>query len=239
VLWYKAWLETRARFLISLASVVVILVFFVHHAESILPREPKGNTYELFFFAHFYLAGLWLLSVILLGMGGLLREKTAGVSSFTLALPVSRAHLLWVRIATGALESIALGILPWVAILVVSALAGRPFFISQACFYVLLLIGGGLVYFAIAVLISTLFEGEYTAPAVAYGIVILVGIISGSINKLRPFLDLWRFITADNYYNKSTHLLSAPVPWFGIAACLSVATLLLFASVRVTERREF
>jgi len=239
VLWYKAWLETRARFLISLASLVVILAFFVHHAESILPREPRGNTYELFFFAHFYLAGLWMLSVILLGMGGLLRERAAGVSSFTLALPVSRAHLMWIRIATGVLESIALGIVPWVAILLVSSVAGRPFILSQAGYYVLLLVGGGMVYFAIAILVSSLFEGEYTAPAVAYGVVILVGIVSGSINKLRPFLDVWRLITGDNHYNKSTHLLAGPPPWLGIAASLSVAAVLLLTSVKVIQKREF
>jgi ABC-2 type transport system permease protein len=239
MLWYKAWLETRARFLASLASIVAILTFFVRHAETIVPREPRTNTYELFFFAHFYLSGLWLLSVILLGMGGLLRERAAGVSSFTLALPVSRAHLMGIRIATGILESLALGIVPWIAMLLVSALAGRPFFITQACFYVLLLVGGGMVYFAIAVLVSSLFEGEYTAPAVAYGVVILVGIVSGSINKLRPFLDLWRLITGDNHYNRSTHLLSGPVPWFGIVASLSVAAALLLTSVKVTQKREF
>ncbi|MGA2427512.1 MAG: hypothetical protein ABSH13_03335 [Candidatus Acidiferrum sp.] len=239
MLWYKAWLETRTRFLVSLGFLVIILTFFVHHAESILPREPKASTYELMFFAHSYLAGLWMLCVILLGMGGLLRERAAGVSSFTLALPVSRARLAAVRITVGVMQSIALAIVPWAAILFVSAIAGRPFFVSQASFYVLLLVTGGMVYFALAILVSSIVDGEYTAPAVAYGAAILVGIICGSVSKLRPFLDLWRFITGDNHYNKTTHLLSGPIPWFGIFACLCVAALMFLASVRVIQRREF
>jgi ABC-type transport system involved in multi-copper enzyme maturation permease subunit len=239
VLWYKAWLETRTRFAVCLCFLVAIVGFFVHHAEGILPPQPKSNTYEVLFFAHTYLAGIWILCVNLLGMGGLLREKTAGTSLFTLALPVSRARLVGVRIAVGVLESIALAVVPWGMILLITYLAGRPFFVAQAGYYVLLLVGGGIVYFAVAILASSLVEGEYTAPAVSYGAAILVGIIGGSITRLRPFLDLWRFVAGDNRYDHSTHLLTGPVPWFGIFCCVSVAVLLFAVSARIAQKRDF
>jgi len=239
VLWYKAWLETRTRFLVCLIFVVAVLVFFVHHAEGILPAEPKSNAYELMFYAHFYLAGLWVLCVVLLGMGGLLREKSSGVSSFTLAFPVSRTRLVMVRTVVGVVESIVLGVVPWAAMLLVIYLGGKPFSLSQAGFYVLLLVGGGLVYFAMSILISALIEGEYTTPAVAYGAVILVGAVCGSVKSLRPFFDLWRFITADKYYDRSTHLLSGPAPWFGISASLTVAVCMLLATIKVIQKRDF
>jgi ABC-2 type transport system permease protein len=237
VLWYKAWLETRTRFLTCLSFLVAILVFFVHHAESILPA--KSNGYELMFYAHFYLAALWVLSVVLLGMGGLLRERATGVSSFTVALPVSRERLVTVRLSVGVLQAVALAIVPWIAILLVSSSNGRPFPISQACFYVLLLIGGGLVYFAVAIFVSSIVEGEYTAPAVAYGVLILVAIVCGSVSKLRTYLDLWRFITGDRYYNRTTHLLSGPFPWFGIACCGCIAAVLFLGSLRATGNQDF
>jgi ABC-2 type transport system permease protein len=239
VLWYKAWLETRTRFAVCLCFLTAIIGFFVHHAESIVPAAPKTNTYEVLFFAHTYLAGIWILSVNLLGMGGLLREKAAGTSSFTLALPVSRARVIGVRIAFGVLESIALAAVPWGMILLITYLGGRPFFLTQACYYVLLLVGGGIVYFALAILASSLFEGEYTAPAVSYGAAILVGIVGGSVSKLRPFLDLWRFVAGDNRYDHSTHLLAGPLPWFGIFCCASVAALLFAASVQIAQKRDF
>ena len=237
MLWYKAWLETRTRFLTCLGFVLIVLVFFVHHAEGILP--VRSNGYELMFFAHFYLAALWVLSVILLGMGGLLRERATGVSSFTLALPVSRERLMMVRVAVGVLQAVALAIIPWGAILLTSLRPGRPFLISQACFYVFLLIGGGLVYLAAAVFVSSVVEGEYTAPAVAYGAMILAGIVCGTLSKLRPFLDLWRFITADRYYNRNTHLLSGPFPWSGLACCGCVAAILFLTSIQITRNRDF
>jgi ABC-2 type transport system permease protein len=239
MLWYKAWLETRTRFAVSLCFLMAIVAFFVHHAEGVLPAYPKSSTYEMLFYAHSYLAGIWIVGVTLLGMGGLLREKTAGTSSFTLALPVSRARLVCVRIAVGVLEALALAAAPWGMILLITYSAGRPFFVMQAGYYVLLLVGGGIIYFAIAVLASSLVEGEYTAPAVAYGAAILVGIVGGNVAKLRPFLDLWRFVAGDNRYDHNTHLLAGPVPWSGILCCVSIAAVLFAASIRVAQKRDY
>jgi len=239
VLWYKAWLETRGRFLVSLCAISIIIAFFVHHAEHVITPEPKRETYFLLFFVHHYLAGLWILSVVLLGMGGLLRERAIGTSSLTLALPVSRTRVVGVQIALGILEAILLAVLPWSVILFTTDLAGRTFPASQAVFYILLLISGGLVYFALAVLISSLIEGEYTAPAVVYGLVVLSGIIFSSVDSLRPYADLWRFMGGDNYFNHVTYLLSGPFPWFGALTALVVAALMLLASVAVIQKREF
>jgi ABC-type transport system involved in multi-copper enzyme maturation permease subunit len=217
----------------------VLMVFFVHHGEYVLSPEPRRDTYLLLFYVHHYLMGMWMLCVVLLGMGGLIRERAVGASSFTLALPVSRERLVGVQIAVGIFQAIGLAALPWSAILLTTGLNGRPFAVWQAAFYFLLLISGGLTYFAMAVLISSLIEGEYTAPAVAYGLVILSGIVFANVGWLRPFADLWRYMGGDNHFNKSTYLLSGPFPWLGALASLSVAALLLVASVGIIQRREF
>jgi len=193
----------------------------------------------MIFFAHQYLVGIWILSVILLGMGGLVRERAVGTSSFTLALPVSRARIVGVRITVGVLQAISLAVLPWLAILLITDLGQVPFIVSQASFYLFSLISGGLIYFAMAVLISSLIEGEYTAPAVAYGLTILTGIVFGNVTWLRPYADLWRFMGGDNHLDKNTFLLLGPFPWLGAFASLCVAGLMLLASVRVIQSREF
>jgi hypothetical protein len=66
---------------------------------------------------------------------------------------------------------------PWTTIFLVSSLSRMPILITQVGFYVLLLIGGGSAYLAMAVLVSSLIEGEYTAPAAAFGLVLLSAII--------------------------------------------------------------
>jgi ABC-2 type transport system permease protein len=236
LLWYKAWLETRSRFLTCLTVLTIFCAVFIHHAQGYLHPEWKTDFYHLLFIAHEYVVIVWILSVVLLGMGGLVREKAHGTSLLTLSLPVSRAQLLGVRIAVGVLEAITLGVVPWVTIFLVSSAGGMPVLVRQVGFYVLLLIGGGLVYFAMAVLVSSLVEGEYTAPAVAFGLVFLATILFDA--WLRR-LNLWRLVTGGFYIDRNTYLLSGHFPWMGTFASLSVAALMLFVSVKVLQKREF
>jgi ABC-2 type transport system permease protein len=236
VLWYKAWLETRSRFLTCLATLTLFSAIFVHHAQGLLRPEWKSDFNRLLFVNQQFLVIMWILAAVLLGMGGIVREKAVGTSSLTLALPVSRAHLLGVRIGMGVLEATVLGAVPWVAVFFVSFLARKPILITQVASYVLLLLGGGLVYFAMSILVSSLVIGEYTAPALAFGVVLLAAMVSDA--WFRPF-NLWRLVTGDFSIDRSTYLLSEHLPWLGILASLSVAALMLLASTLVVQRREF
>ena len=236
MLWYKAWLETRSRFLTSLSVLTIFCALFIHHAQGFLPPARKTDFYRLLFISQEYVVFLWILSVVLLGMGGLVREHAVGTSSITLSLPVTRARLLGVRIAVGVLEAIALGVVPWITIFLVSYAGGMPVLFSQIAFYALLLVAGGLAYFALAVFISTLVEGEYTAPSVAFGVVFLATIVFDA--WLRRF-NLWRLVTGSYSVDRTTYLLSGHFPRLATLASLSVAAILLLASVRIIQRRDF
>jgi hypothetical protein len=236
VLWYKAWLETRARFLTSLATLTIFCTVFVYHAQGSIRPAWKSDFNRLLFVNQQFVVIMWVLAVVLLGMGGLVRESAMGTSSLTLALPVSRARLLGVRAGMGILEAIVLGVAPWIAVFVVSSIAGKPILIWQVGSYVLLLVGGGLVYFALAVLVSSLVVGEYTAPAFAFGVVLLAAMLFDA--WLRRF-NLWRLVTGDFCVDRTTYLLSAHLPWLAIVGSLSAAALMLLASIVVVQRREF
>jgi len=169
-------------------------------------------------------------------MGGIIREKAIGTSSLTLALPVGRMRLLTSRIGVGLLEAIALGLLPWLAVVGVMTIARKPVLVSQVTSYVVLLVAGGLVFFAMGILVSSLVGGEYTAPALAFGIVLLVAIISDA--WLREY-SVWRLVTGDLSINRSTYLLPQHLPWLGILASLFFAVLMMVASVYSVHRRDF
>jgi hypothetical protein len=141
-----------------------------------------------------------------------------------------------VRVGIGFLEAAALGIVPWIAIFSVSRFAHMPILISQVFFYILILVGGGSIYFAISVLVSSLVGGEYTAPALAFALVFASTI--GTDVWLRPF-NPWRLVGGDNYIDRDTWLLAGPVPWMGIILSLCVAGLMLAASVKIIQKREF
>jgi ABC-2 type transport system permease protein len=238
MLWYKAWIESRSRFLISLSGMVVLCAGFVFHLDRDAIYYVKDEYYYyVLFVGNSMLVVMWLLAVTLTMMGGLLREKAAGTSAFTLALPVSRARLATVRICTGLVQAFVLAIIPWITMFSVGSMAGKTHSISQAAYYVILLLGGGMPFFAMAVLVSSLIAGEYTAPVVSFGVVTVTAVgLSG--RALRPYSP-WAFMTGREYLNQQTNLLSFPIPWLQVVIYIIFASLLLAISVKVIQREEF
>src|SRR5580698_8817850 len=143
-------------------------------------RLARNTTNFVLFEGHQLLVLMWTLAVTLIMMGGLLGEKANGSSSFTLALPVSRRRLMVVRICIGLSQAFVLAIVPWVAMFSVSSVFGKTRSFSQAGCYIVLLLGGGILFFAVAVLASSLIGGEYTAPAVSFGAVIFIAVVLSS-----------------------------------------------------------
>jgi ABC-2 type transport system permease protein len=238
MLWYKAWLETRSRFLIALIGMVALCSFSVLYGDRNVAYEVGSEYYNFVLFeGHQLLVLMWTLAVTLIMMGGLLREKASGSSSFTLALPVSRGRLMVVRICIGLAQAFALAIVPSVAMFSVSCVFGKTRSFSQAVCYLVLLLGGGVLFFAVAVLVSSLISGEYTAPAVGFGAVIVtaVALSSATLRRYSP----WEFMSGARYRSEQTNLLSLPIPWLQAAIYLLVAGLLLAISVKAIQRREF
>jgi ABC-2 type transport system permease protein len=187
--------------------------------------------------ANSLLAVTWILAVTLLAMGGLLREKSSGASGFTLALPVSRTRLMTVRIGVALAQATTLVIVPWVAMFLIGSIAGKTHSIPQAAFYITLLLGGGLVFFAMAILVSSLVEGEYTAPVVIFGLIIVTAIALGD-PSLRTYSP-WALMIGDEYIDKHTYLLRGPIPWLHVAANICVSVLFLLMAVKAIQKREF
>jgi ABC-type transport system involved in multi-copper enzyme maturation permease subunit len=238
MLWYKAWLETRSRFLISLIGMVALCSTVVLHGDRNVIYQVSMDYYNFVLFeGHQLLVMTWVLAVTLIMMGGLVRERAIGSSAFTLALPVSRERLMTVRICTGLLQAAALAICPWVAMFCVSSVFGKAHSISQAGYYLVLLFGGGLLFFGMAVLVSSVVGGEYTAPVVSFGAVIATAATLSSA-ALRPYSP-WAFMTGSEYVDRSTNLLSLPIPWLRAAIYVIVGGIFLAISIRIIQRQEF
>jgi ABC-2 type transport system permease protein len=237
VLWYKAWLETRLRFLISLGGMVLLSSYFVFREDRRV-RTPRAEWYyRTLHNGHTLIAVMWLLAVILLMMGGLLQEKAIGTSSFTLSLPVSRAKLLRVRILSGFLQAMALIIVPWGIMFLVASATGLANSVAQALFHVVLLAGGGTVFFALAVLTSSVIEGEYTAPAVCLGIVFIDMVALGE-SRFQVYSP-WAFVWGTEYFNRETELLAGTIPWAHLIGNALLAAFLTAIAIRVIQKRDF
>jgi len=179
-----------------------------------------------------------MCAAVLLGLGGLLRERAAGTSTLTLTLPVSRAHVIFTRVGVGVGEAIVLALAPWLVNLSIALLHHRPISVAQAGCCVSLLVGGGLVYFAAAVLISSVVEGEYTAAALIFGLVLGASYLAEHVDGFMA-LDLYPLMSGTKFVDRKSYLFPGPLPWRSIFASLSVAASMLLAAVSITRRRDF
>ncbi len=237
-LWRKAWIETRARFLLSLAALLVICDYQdVRRAlRFVLPSTEPSYFYGLIHFADDTMCVLWVGAVTLLGMGGILREKALGSASFTLTLPVSRAKLMRTRMYVVLLESACLIAIPWIAIVLTIGTAGKPRLLQQAWAHVFRLALGGSIFIALPLLVSSLVEGEYTAPVVCMVAVIALAFgFSPALHEYDPFV----FILGNDQFNRATGILRGPLPWVHGLATVALAILIAAAAIKAIQKREF
>jgi ABC-type transport system involved in multi-copper enzyme maturation permease subunit len=165
---WKAWRETRARFLLSAAalgwfcSAVVLLRRVSHYAA----QRPFAQTVVDGIYAG-SIRDVFVILALALGLGGLMEEAARGSASFTLALPVSRTRLVTMRAAVGMCEVAVLALTPTVAVLALAPLVGESFDALDAIRYSIQWTATGTLLYAVALLLSVRLRGAYAALSAA------------------------------------------------------------------------
>jgi hypothetical protein len=257
MLWYKSWLETRWRFLIGLALLslmacgtvldyrAVVALMPAVSSSSLDTSGPLGRllgyalefqrTYRGYIWWQWFRQNLpqtWTLLAVILGSGGLVAQGARGGALFSLSMPVSRARLLGVRVATGFAELFALAIGPSLVVPLLSPSIGQHYAVSDALVHALCLFTAGAVFFCLAELFSTVFADVWR-PAlftclVAVPIWFLEITVPGLI-RYGPFSAM----------GAETYLLNGTLPWAGLFISLAASALLISAAVVNITRHEF
>lgn len=247
MLWYKTWRESRSRFLIAAAAVTVFSVGVLLGARTNFPPpQAPMLPYSAFVWGEFY--GNWravVFSVIalLLGLGGLQRERASGSAPFTLALPITRGRLVVTRVAVGLLQLSVIALLPALIVPALSPVLTRHAYPwSQGFQYAALFLSWGIVWFAIAFLWSALFRGEFTAAVAAiltpFAYMVLYGASSG--DQRFPGANPFAMMSGGlDRHLGGRMLLTEPLPWVAMLVLSLVASALLFGAWRMTVRQNF
>jgi hypothetical protein len=175
--------------------------------------------------------------VLILSLGGLAREKAIGVALFSLGLPVKRLHWFLVRAAIAWAESIALGLSSALLIPVLSRFVGESYPLIQALGFGALMSVGGFVLVAFGLLLSELFEGEFTSPVVGLCAMATIFLLYKS-HTLRGW-NVFDVMSATKNVDSTTQLLKDGAPWAGLAICLAVSSALLFFTGVIIRTRDF
>jgi ABC-2 type transport system permease protein len=244
LLW-KAWLETRTRLLGSAAILSLLGISTVLRARPTIESWESFHSGETMPYAlyvwlslsHGYLMFFWVICAVLLGLGGLGREQSAGTAGFTLALPVSRSSLVATRAMVGAAGALVLAVIPGVLVALLSPIIGEDYALSQGLGFGVLMGVGGMVFYALGFLLSHLMRGEYAAPGLGLALTAALYVLV----KVPGFhvVDVFRLMTGSEYMAEGTYLLGPSFPLGRLALPAAIALLLVIASDVAVRRRDF
>src|SRR5215469_4098614 len=235
----KVWRESRWRFFFILAALLLITcasVFYNAQAEKVVIESKDFHEAgirtirgALFLF--------WGFSAMFLGLGGFLRERAVGAVDYTLSLPISRTRWFLYRSLNGALQSMAAALIPALAVPVMAALFGGDYPVGDAFLLGLRLGLGGMLFYSIGLLASTLFAGDFTSAGIGIALVFAVNNSTRVIESLRR-LNLQDAIIPI-YVTDPPYLIRGQMPWNGIAFSLALGLALSAWAWKVTVARDF
>jgi ABC-type transport system involved in multi-copper enzyme maturation permease subunit len=229
MLWYKAWCESRTRFCLGalfLTGFSCVTVLYYSRYTSQLRwagEEPPG--YQEYLWRIVYAGGnslreIFCILILFLGAGGLHKER-AGSVAFTLSLPVRRWQLILARSGVGLLEDAALSFVPAVVIAALSPTVHESYSAIQGAQFGLLWMVFGAAIFSLALLCSTLIEGEYSAPLTSLAIFVAYSISTDAPSNVNAMMS-----GEGLPYFRSTTFELVGLPWTQLALATIIAGIL-------------
>lgn len=255
MLWYKAWLETRWRFVIGLvvlicsAAEIVVTYPKVLQLLPLVPsvdvggeigrrireaadlaRDFRGYVWSQWFRQNLPQTGT--LFAVLLGSGGLLSSGSGGAVLFTLSLPASRTRLLAIRAMTGLAEFFVIVLASSLVIPLLSPGVGQTYGLANVAIHSLCLFVAGASFFSLAFLLSTVFNDVWRPLLVAVGIAIVVALWE-TVSPGLARVGIFHVMSAETYFR------TGHVPWLGLAASAGASAAMLYGASVTIDRRDY
>lgn len=250
MLWHKAWVDTRWRFLLGLALLLVLacgssLTFpsvrdFLGSIElPVIPDEEaaaefreslelirsfRGYAWSQWFAQSF--PALLTLMAALLGSGSPLVKGGSG-ALFSLALPVPRGRWIGTRAGTAASELFVLALAPSLTFAALAPVVGEQFAATEALAYGLSAFAGASLFLGLAVFLSTLFSDVWRPLLLTCVGALAIGLI------LPHDYGLFRAMGGESYFFEGAFA------WPALLVSVAAAAGLVYAAAARTARRDF
>jgi len=239
MLGYKYWLETRSAFVLAMAVLVIAAAMSVLY----FPASLRGGMHDLALHKHanaaargfpIYvreevfekLALLWSILSVMLGTGGLLKEKLAGTAPFFLSLPVGRRQAVAVRCVVSMAQSGCLALAAYGTVPAAAVLVGQGYGLGLALRYAGILLAAGLAFVAYGILISTAIEGTGWPAIIGATTVFLLLIVPEAVKGIARFAPL-AVLTGER------------LPWVGIAFSSGMAAVMVGFALWIVKWQDF
>jgi ABC-2 type transport system permease protein len=247
MLWYKMWRESRVRFGMSTVALLWMCSAVVAMQQRVRSHADEPMSYASYIWSAVYKANvldLFMLLVIVLGLGGVLQERAQGTAGFTLSLPVSRWRLVAVRAAMGLGQVAALALLPALLIPLASPLVGEAFSFALALQLSVLWAVCGMLMFALAFFFSAVLPGAYSPAIASIAGLLVYSVLAGlPLVKQFPAIDLFQTMRGAQlsilHGEASLATFAAPLPWLALGLYALVTLGLVSAACSIIAHRDF
>jgi len=252
MVWYKSWLDTRWRFLIGLAALLMLACGVIVNysvSASLLPglaNQPVDTsttagrmladlirleqTYRGFVWGQWWREGMLqdaTLLAVLLGSGSVISGSKGGL--FTLSLPASRNEWLTARAATGLGEFFILAMVPSLVIPILSPLIGQHYSVIDVFAHGLCIFVASAVFYSLAFLLSTVFHDIWRPLLIAIAIACVIGYMEVTFQ----FNGLFKVMAGRHYFE------SGSLPWIGLTSSAALSVALLYGAAANVARKDF
>jgi hypothetical protein len=250
--WQKAWRDTRWRFFTGLVLLLVLACGTIVDFRAVQQLAPRvsnisfdlgttiGRTlqdaletqreYRGFVWWQWFrqnLQQLWTLFAILIGAGGLLARSSGDGALFALTLPASRRQILGARLGIGLAELAVLALVPSLLIPLLSPAIGEHYSIVDVMVHGLCLIVAGSVWFALTVLLSTMFRDLWRPMLIAGSLAVLAALVEFS-SGVGPF----------HVMNATSYFRVGQLPWASLLTMGVLSGALAYAADRSYLRQD-
>ena len=134
----------------------------------------------------------------------------------------------------------AAALIPALAIPVMAALFGGDYPVGEALILAVRMGLGGMLFYAIGLLLSTLFAGDFTSAGIGIALVYAVTISTRVIESIKRLnLQDAIFLPLAQRIDPHTHLIRGPMPWNGIAFSFALSLVLSVWAWKVTSAKDF
>ncbi len=250
MLWHKAWIDTRWRFLLGLALLLVFAcgssltfprvreLFATMQLPAVADEEAaaafrqqlemmrtfRGYVWSQWFAQSF--PALLTLIAALLGSGSPLIRGGSG-ALFSLALPVARGRWIGTRAGIGLLELFVMALATSLTFAVLAPVVGEQFAVTEALAYGMSAFLGASLFLGLAIFLSTLFADVWRP-------VLLTCVGAFVIGLVTPYdHGLFRAMGGMSYFFEGT------LAWPELVVSLVAAAALMYAAAARLGRRDF
>ena len=254
MLWHKAWTDTRWRFLIGLALVILSALgtvygypFVTRKLIGLVPPQNDDNLvsraiHDSIELARTFRGYVWLngfrqnlpqlttLFAVLLGSGGLRTDGSGTL--FMLSLPTSRRAVTATRAAVALAELLALAVTPAAVIMVFAPAIGEHYPPLDALVHGLCLFAATTTFFSLTLWLSTTTGDIWRPGLLACGVALVLGLVETLFDRSSWF-GLFHTMAGGSYFHDG-HL-----PWAGLMIAAALTSVLLHRAVVSIERRDF